>query len=62
MKRQKKDQGALNRIENLEVRNPPLTDAQRAELDRRLAALNGGATTMKPWTEIEARILKRLKA
>jgi putative addiction module component (TIGR02574 family) len=49
-------------LENLEVGDPPLTAAQRAELDRRLAALDSGATTVSPWSEVEARILQRLGA
>lgn len=37
-----------------------LTDAQRTELDRRLAQLADGTMQFKPWAEVEARILKRL--
>lgn len=40
---------------------PPITDAQRDELDRRIAAVDAGATTFSPWAEVEARILARLR-
>jgi putative addiction module component (TIGR02574 family) len=39
---------------------PPLTDAQRRELDRRIAALDAGAASVSPWEEVEARVLGRL--
>ena len=45
-----------------EDREPPeLTEAQRRELDRRLATLDAGTTTMSAWEEVEARVLARLK-
>lgn len=34
-----------------------LTDAQRAELDRRLEAYRRDPTLGSPWTEVKARIL-----
>lgn len=40
----------------------PLTDAQKRELDRRVAVLEAGATTCSPWHEVEARILRQLTA
>ena len=39
----------------------PLTEAQRHELDRRLAALQAGATKVVPWEEVEARALARFR-
>jgi putative addiction module component (TIGR02574 family) len=35
----------------------PLTDAQRAELDRRLEAYHKNPTAGAPWEEVKARIL-----
>lgn len=40
---------------------PPLTESQRQELDRRLAALDGGTTTVSSWGDVEARVLGRLR-
>ena len=37
-----------------------LTEAQRRELDRRVALVDEGKTVMSPWEEVEARILARL--
>jgi putative addiction module component (TIGR02574 family) len=39
----------------------PLSDAQKQELDRRLAALDADPSAVRPWDEVEARILARLK-
>ena len=39
----------------------PLTDAQRDELDRRLAALQGDPTNVVPWEEVEARARARFQ-
>jgi putative addiction module component (TIGR02574 family) len=39
---------------------PPLTEAQKQELDRRLAALEANPAAVSPWEEVEARILARL--
>jgi putative addiction module component (TIGR02574 family) len=44
-----------------ECPDPPITNAQRRELDRRLANLDAGDTTVSPWPEVEARILGRLQ-
>ena len=40
---------------------PPLTESQRQELDRRLAALEGNPSKGSPWEEVEARVLARLR-
>jgi putative addiction module component (TIGR02574 family) len=37
----------------------PLTEAQRQELDRRLAALEANPGNVVPWEEVEARALLR---
>lgn len=39
----------------------PLTDAQRAELDRRLAAHEAQPDDVVPWDEVRASITARLK-
>ena len=39
---------------------PDLTDEQRQELERRLALMDADPTALRPWTEVEARILGRL--
>jgi putative addiction module component (TIGR02574 family) len=46
---------------NTERDLPPLTDAQRQDLDKRLAAITGDPATLSPWEDVEARILARLK-
>ena len=49
-------------LESLADRSDPmLTDAQKRELDRRLAALDAGQTTLSPWSEVETRVLARLR-
>jgi putative addiction module component (TIGR02574 family) len=40
---------------------PPLTEAQRQELDRRIALLEADPSRGTPWEEVEARILAKLK-
>jgi putative addiction module component (TIGR02574 family) len=40
---------------------PNLTDEQARELDRRLALMDADPTTLRPWAEVEARVLGRLK-
>lgn len=40
--------------------DPTLSQAQKKELDRRLAVLDAGETTVTPWAEAEARVLGRL--
>lgn len=37
----------------------PLTDAERAELDRRLAAHEAEPGNTVPWNEVRARLLQR---
>jgi putative addiction module component (TIGR02574 family) len=39
----------------------PLTEAQKAELDRRLAALDADPSNVVPWEEVEARALARFR-
>jgi putative addiction module component (TIGR02574 family) len=39
----------------------PLTEAQRQELDRRLAALQADPTNVVPWEEVEARAFARFR-
>lgn len=38
---------------------PDLTDAQGQELDRRLALMDADPTAIRPWAEVEARVLGR---
>jgi putative addiction module component (TIGR02574 family) len=40
---------------------PPLTDAQRRELDRRIALLDANPDAVRPWAEVKARVLARLE-
>lgn len=42
------------------VEPQPLSEAQKQELDRRLAALNANPSAVRPWEEVPARILARL--
>lgn len=39
----------------------PLTEAQRAELDRRIAEHEASPDDVVPWEEVKASITKRLK-
>lgn len=39
----------------------PLTDAQRAELDRRIADHEANPDDVVPWNEVKASITERLK-
>ena len=39
----------------------PITEAQRLELDRRLAALEANPDEVVPWEEVEARALARFR-
>jgi putative addiction module component (TIGR02574 family) len=39
----------------------PLTDAQRQELERRLAALQSNPSNVIPWEEVEARAFARFR-
>jgi putative addiction module component (TIGR02574 family) len=38
---------------------PPLSDAQRAEIDRRLEAYDANPGSGRPWSEVRERLLKR---
>ena len=40
---------------------PPLTDEQSRELDRRLALMDADPTALRPWAEVEERVLRRLQ-
>jgi putative addiction module component (TIGR02574 family) len=44
-----------------EVERAPLTDAQRAEVDRRLAAHRANPEAAIPWEQVEAAALARLR-
>ena len=39
---------------------PDLTDEQGRELDRRLALMDADPEALRPWAEVEARVLGRL--
>ena len=41
--------------------SPVLSEAQRRELDRRLAALEANPEAVSPWSEVEARVLARIR-
>jgi putative addiction module component (TIGR02574 family) len=57
-----KFQLVMELLDSLDSRpEPSLTEAQRRELDRRLAALDAGTTSLRPWEEVEARVLGRLR-
>ena len=40
---------------------PVVTDAQRAELDRRLAATDAAPQNLIPWEEVKAKTLAKLR-
>lgn len=44
-----------------ETERAPLTDAQRAEVDRRLAAHRQNPGAAIPWEQVEAEALERLQ-
>lgn len=44
-----------------EVENTPLTEAQRREMDRRLAAHRANPQAAIPWEQVEAEALTRLR-
>lgn len=44
-----------------EVEQAPLTPAQQAEVDRRLAAHTANPRAAVPWQEVEAKALARLR-
>lgn len=49
--------------DSLDAETPPprLSAAQIAELDRRIAAWKADPGSLRPWAEVEARILAKLK-
>ena len=49
--------------DSLEAKLPefPLSDAQKQELDRRIAALEANPDAVVPWEEVEARALARFR-
>jgi len=49
--------------DSLEAELPefPLSDAQKQELDRRIAALEANPDAVVPWEEVEARALARFR-
>jgi putative addiction module component (TIGR02574 family) len=40
---------------------PPLTEAQKREIERRLVRLETDPSAVTPWEEVEARVLARLR-
>jgi putative addiction module component (TIGR02574 family) len=44
-----------------EQQPPDLTDEQSHELDRRIALIDAYPTALRPWAEVEARVLGRLQ-
>lgn len=44
-----------------EVERAPLTDAQKAEIDRRLAAHRANPQAAVPWEQVKAEALARLR-
>jgi putative addiction module component (TIGR02574 family) len=44
-----------------EQQPPDLTDEQARELDRRIALMDADPTALRPWAEVEARVLGRLQ-
>lgn len=44
-----------------EVERAPLSDAERAEVDRRLAAHRANPSAAVPWEQVEAEALARLR-
>jgi putative addiction module component (TIGR02574 family) len=53
-------QEILDSLED-EVSAPPLSEAQKQELDRRLASLDANPDDVVPWEEVEARALARFR-
>ncbi len=45
----------------IEAENSPLTDDQRSEVDRRLAAYQANPQSAIPWEQVEAEVEARLK-
>jgi len=40
---------------------PDLTDEQGRELDRRMSLMDADPTTLRPWADVEARVLGSLQ-
>ena len=47
--------------DSLEAETEPLTEAQKRELDRRIAVLNVNPDAVTPWEVVEAKILSRIR-
>jgi putative addiction module component (TIGR02574 family) len=45
----------------VEIEQEPLTDAQKQEVDRRLAAHRANPSAAIPWEQIESEALARLR-
>ncbi|WP_044561536.1 addiction module protein [Azospirillum sp. B4] len=45
--------------DSLDQQNVPLTNAQRAELDRRIAEIDAGTVEMIPWEDVQAKLRAR---
>ncbi|WP_390845464.1 addiction module protein [Anatilimnocola floriformis] len=45
-----------------EAESPPIPDSQRAELDRRVAAVETKTAKLSTWAEVEARVLARISS
>ncbi len=45
----------------IEAENSPLTDDQRSEVDRRLAAYQANPQSAIPWEQVEVEVEARLK-
>ena len=48
-------------LDSLSDENVPLTDAQKAELDRRVEHLEKHPDQVVPWTEVRRRLQDRMK-
>ena len=44
-----------------DLETPEPTASQRAELDRRIAALDSNPSAVSPWEQVEARILSKIQ-
>jgi putative addiction module component (TIGR02574 family) len=45
--------------ESIEADAPPITDAQRAELDRRVARYEQDRSNVIPWEQVKANLFKK---
>jgi putative addiction module component (TIGR02574 family) len=50
-------------LDSLQVKDEEttITDEQREELDRRIAAIDAKLASFRPWEEVEASVLERLR-